>query len=137
MADGPQIENLFRECKCLNAEYNLQEIVKYLRFSKGEDGYQAYLKHYLPMLPKEQFDAFVGDVEILVDGKPDKAATKVRLDEITAKWEEKYAPKELTPTPEALEAIAKAEAEREETAKKDAEAIKAAKKEAKKIKDPK
>lgn len=65
MADGPSFEPLFRDMRCLNAESNLPEIVKYLRFTKDEEaGYQSFLNHYLPMLVgKSQFDEFIGDLE--------------------------------------------------------------------------
>lgn len=55
MADGPNYEALFQGMKCLhggNAE-DVKVIVRYLRFYEGQDGYERYAKHYLPMLPKE------------------------------------------------------------------------------------
>lgn len=62
--DGPDISKLFAETDCLNAVHNLKDIVRNLRFSKGEDTYQKYLKKYLPKLVGyEEFDEFIGDLE--------------------------------------------------------------------------
>lgn len=67
MADGPNYEQLFKDCQCLNPEANLKYIVNYLRFYKNDDLYQRYLKHYLPLLasPKyaEHFEEFLADVK--------------------------------------------------------------------------
>ncbi len=60
--DGPDYFKLFAEMKCLNGETNAAEIVKHLRFTKDEGTYQTYLRHYLPMLSKDHFDQFIGDV---------------------------------------------------------------------------
>jgi viroplasmin and RNaseH domain-containing protein len=67
MPDGPNIEHLFTETDCLNAQSNLKDIVKYLRFFRDETAYQMYLKKFLPKLAdpkyKEAFDEFIGDLE--------------------------------------------------------------------------
>jgi len=65
--DGPDHEKLFRQMGILNAETNLKEIVKYLRFTKDEGTYQQYLKHYIPMLAKpgleKELQEFIPDLE--------------------------------------------------------------------------
>lgn len=66
MSDGPNHEANF-QAGILNAEANLKDIVRFLRFYKGEDKYQSYLRQYLPMLAKleytEVFDEFIDDYE--------------------------------------------------------------------------
>lgn len=86
MADGPNIEKLFTETDCLNAQSNLKEIVQYLRFFKsGEETYQRFLKKYLPKLAtpetKAEFSEFIGDLD-------DKDLAK-ELTKATIKVEEK------------------------------------------------
>lgn len=85
--------------KCLNAVHNLDTITKYLRFTKSEDVYQNFLKHYLPIIKgTKEFNEFIGDLA-------DKALAK----ELTTV-------KKPEPTPEAIEAIAKIEAAKTGTA---------------------
>lgn len=53
--DGPNYEAVFRGMKCLhggNAE-DVKIIVRFLRFFQGQEGYEVYLAHYLPMLPAD------------------------------------------------------------------------------------
>lgn len=59
--DGPNFEEVFRRMQCLhggNAE-DVKIIVRYLRFFRDQEGYETYLKHYLPMLPEEIAKEFV------------------------------------------------------------------------------
>jgi len=71
--------------KALNAETNLKEILRYLRFSKDEGAmYQNYLRHYLPLLPKENLGEFIDDV---VDSKGD--TDKEFADSLYEKFKEK------------------------------------------------
>lgn len=51
--DGPDYYNLFIRMSCLTVPTNTKDIVRYLRFFKDQDGYEMYLKHYLPKLPKD------------------------------------------------------------------------------------
>lgn len=57
--DGPDFYNLFIRMSCLTVPTNLKEIVRYLRFFRDQDGYDQYLKHYLPMLPAEYAAEFI------------------------------------------------------------------------------
>jgi hypothetical protein len=78
--DGPNYEQLFMTCQCLNPQANLKYIVNYLRFYKSSDAYQAYLKHYVPMLARPEFEAefdeFVKDLENEELAKELKASLK-------------------------------------------------------------
>lgn len=53
--DGPNYEQLFQGMKCLHGENadDVKVIVRYLRFYQGQEGYNRYLDHYLPMLPED------------------------------------------------------------------------------------
>jgi hypothetical protein len=105
--DGPNIERLFTETDCLNAQSNLPEITRYLRFYKSEDAYQIYLKKYLPKLAKPEykdaFDEFIGDLrdeELAAELKkafiPAKVKKEVEVVEpITDAVVEKVEPKKL------------------------------------------
>ena len=93
--DGPNHYNNFIGMQTLNAEVNLKEILRWLAFFHSDDKYQTYLKHYLPMLPKEHFERLVGDVAVHgEDGAIDEKLTRARKDELTARWKDKYEPKE-------------------------------------------
>jgi hypothetical protein len=113
MPDGPDYHTLFTGMTALNGETNLKEIVQYLRFYKGEGSYQAFLLHYLPMLPKEEFDDFIGDV---TDGEKAK--------ELKARFSKGN---------DSSAEIKRLEKERKLELAKNAKAIAAAKKVAKKI----
>lgn len=55
MPDGPNYEALFKGMKCLlgtNAE-DVKHIVRWLRFFQGQEGYEMYADHYLPLLPAD------------------------------------------------------------------------------------
>ena len=64
--DGPNHEANFAK-NILNAQVNLVEIVRYLRFNKGEAMYQNFLRMYLPKLitldDKTAFNEFLPDLE--------------------------------------------------------------------------
>lgn len=128
-SDGPNHYNNFIGMKTLNAEANLKEILRWLRFFKGEDNYQTLLNHYLPMLPEEHFTELIEDVEFFgEDEKVDKKKTTERVAEITAKWEERH----ISPEDKAAaEERAKVKAEKEAAKLKAAEE-RAAKEEAEK-----
>jgi len=84
MADGPNYEQLFNGCKCLNADSNLKEIVSRLRFNQGDEAsYQKYLKHYVPMFAKpeheEFFNEFVKDLKDEEKVKELKASLKALI----------------------------------------------------------
>ena len=113
MTDGPNFEQLFKNCQCLNAEANLKYIVNYLRFYKNDGAYQSYLTHYLPMLAKpeyaEYFEEFVADV-----------TDKERKEEMKALYDKSIP---LDPAKEA-EKAAKEKAKAEAKAVKEAEKAK-------------
>ncbi len=114
--DGPSHEPLFREMKCLNAESNLVEIVKYLRFTKDEGpNYQKFLAHYLPMLVgKPEFDEFIGDLE-------DKALAKTLKTANKAPTAEELAAEQADAEAKAAKKVEKEVAKGEEVKKKEEE----------------
>jgi len=95
--DGPNFESLFQSMNCLNGEANLKEIVQYLRFSKSEGGYQTFLAHYLPMLPKEEFDEFIVDVTDSAKSEELKKGFEVKEEEETVEKKKPGRPKKEEP----------------------------------------
>lgn len=89
--DGPNYEALFQGMKCLhggNAE-DVKIIVRYLRFYEGQDGFERYAKHYLPMLPKEIAAQFApqevkGKVVVEVAESKEEPVTISSTSEVTA-----------------------------------------------------
>lgn len=83
MSDGPNFEALFKGMQCLhgtNAE-DVKIIVRWLRFFQGQEGYEKYANHYLPMLPKEAAAEFMPKAEkkeepIEVESKPVTSPSK-------------------------------------------------------------
>lgn len=61
MADGPNYEDVFRKMQVFHggSAEDVKIIVRYLRFFRGQDGYDMYLKHYLPMLSPEVAAEFI------------------------------------------------------------------------------
>lgn len=55
MPDGPNYEQVFTKMQVFHGKNpeDVRHIVRYLRFFRGQDGYEMYAKHYIPMLPPE------------------------------------------------------------------------------------
>jgi hypothetical protein len=53
--DGPNYEAVFQKMQALHGgnPEDVKIIVRYLRFYQGQDGFEMYAKHYLPMLSPE------------------------------------------------------------------------------------
>lgn len=66
MPDGPNYEQLFTGMRTLlgTNENDVKTIVRWLRFYKDQEGYEMYLNHYLPLLPKEAAAEFEPKVEV-------------------------------------------------------------------------
>ena len=74
MSDGPNYEALFQGMKCLHggSAEDVKVIVRYLRFYQGQEQFDMYANHYLPMLPEE----------VAAEFKP-KEKHKVKVEEET------------------------------------------------------
>lgn len=55
MPDGPNYEQVFTRMQVFHGKNpeDVKHIVRYLRFFRGQDGYELYAKHYIPMLSPE------------------------------------------------------------------------------------
>lgn len=55
MQDGPNYEQVFTKMQVFHGgnPEDVKHIVRYLRFFRGQDCYEMYAKHYIPMLPSE------------------------------------------------------------------------------------
>lgn len=110
MSDGPNIEKLFNEMQCLNAQSNAREIVRWLRFYRDETAYQQYLKHYLPMFAKPEYEAILNE---FVDDLSDKELAK----ELKTSLKPKPAAKADAPAKSKEAVVVKAEKEIEKKSK--------------------
>jgi len=115
MADGPNHELNFQN-GILTTPSNLVEITRYLRFFKGTDSYQEYLRVYLPQLAKpeyeEEFAEFVKDYKNKEKAAELKDALKALKKPTKAELDAEKKEKE--------EADAKAKKEAEDKAKEEA-----------------
>lgn len=71
MPDGPNYEQVFTRMQVFhgkNAE-DVKHIVRYLRFFRGQDGYELYAKHYIPMLSPEVAAEFLAEDTPTVEQK--------------------------------------------------------------------
>lgn len=62
--DGPDYFGLFQRC-VTNLDPTIT--VSYLRFFKGNEKYQDFLKHYVPLLPDELKAEFVADLDTPIE----------------------------------------------------------------------
>ncbi len=101
MPDGPDYETVFKRMQCLHGgnPEDVRIIVRYLRFFKGQGGYDGYLAHYLPMLSADVAAEFTEDTVEPVIATETVVVTTEEIPKPTPKKRGRPAKSTKLPTP--------------------------------------